>query len=192
VTSSLHSARVAAHFDALAADVPRWRERNRYYHSDVSRYMQYLCGAGLRVLELGSGTGELLDALEPSYGVGIDISHGMVEHAQHKYPHLQFRVGDAQDLSAQPDELFDIIILSDLVGYLDDVQSCMQQVHRFCHGETRLLINNYSFVCEPVLVLAEKFGLKMPNPMQSWLSPGDLHNLRTLTDFQWEKTERRW
>ena len=68
----------------------------------------------------------------------------------------------------------------------------MQQVHRFCHGETRLLINNYSFVCEPVLVLAEKFGLKMPNPMQSWLSPGDLHNLLTLADFQWEKTERRW
>ena len=65
----------------------------------------------------------------------------------------------------------------------------MQQVHRFCHGETRLLINNYSFVWEPVLVLAEKFGLKMPNPMQRWLSPGDLHNLLTLTDFQWEKTE---
>jgi len=88
VTSTLHSAQVAAHFDALAADVPRWRERNRYYHRDLSRYMQYLCGAGLRVLELGSGTGELLDALKPSYGVGIDISHGMVEHAQHKYPHL--------------------------------------------------------------------------------------------------------
>jgi len=50
--------------------------------------MQYLGGTGLRVLELGSGTGELLDALKPSYGVGIDISHGMVEHAQHKYPHL--------------------------------------------------------------------------------------------------------
>ena len=53
------------------------------------------------------------------------------------------------------------------------------------------MINNYSFVWEPVLVLAEKFGLKMPNPMQSWLSPGDLHNLLTLTDFQWVKTERR-
>jgi len=191
VTPGLHSARVAAHFDKLAADIPRWRERNRYYHADVIRYMQYLCGRGLRVLELGSGTGELLAALQPSYGVGLDISSAMVEQARQRYPQLQFRQGDAQDLTALQGEQFDVIVLSDLVGYLDDVQTCFEQLHSMCHAETRLVINNYSFVWEPVLVLAEKLGQKMPNPLQSWLAPEDLRNLLTLTDFQWVKTDRR-
>ncbi|HTR00034.1 MAG TPA: glycosyltransferase [Candidatus Acidoferrum sp.] len=189
--SSPHSERVAAHFDRLAAGIPAWRRRNRYYHTDVIGYMQYLCGRNLRVLELGSGTGDLLAALEPSYGVGIDISAAMVAQAQASYPQLQFRQGDAHDLSQLQGEQFDIIVLSDLLGYLDDVQACFEQVHTLCHADTRILINNYSFIWEPALTVAEKLGLKMPNPLQSWLAPNDLRNLMTLTDFQQVKFDRR-
>lgn len=189
--SSSHTTRIAAHFDQLAAEVPRWRERNSFYHADVIRYMQYLCGSGRRVLELGSGTGDLLAALQPSQGVGIDISAAMVAQAQSRYPHLQFHQGDAHDLQSLAGEYFDVIILSDLVGYLDDVQTCFEQVHALCHADTRILINNYSFVWEPALALAEKLGLKMPNPLQSWLAPHDMRNLLTLTDFELVKTERR-
>ena len=47
------------------------------------------------MLELGSGTGELLAALKPREGVGIDISPGMVEVARKRFPHLEWIVGDA-------------------------------------------------------------------------------------------------
>ena len=189
--SSSHSEKVAEHFDRLAPQLPRWRARNRYYHDDVIRYMRYLCGPGQRVLELGSGTGELLAALEPSYGLGVDLSGAMVLQAQERFPQLHFRKGNAQELSQLEGQQFDIVILSDLIGFLDDVQGCFEQVHKLCHLETRILINNYSFVWEPLLLLAEKTGLKMPNPLQSWLSPHDVLNLFTLTNFQLVKRERR-
>ncbi len=188
---SKHSQQIAEYYDRIAGEVPRWRQRNHYYHEDVCRYVSYLCGNNRRVLELGSGTGDLLAAVKPSYGVGIDISTAMVEQAQQKYPALHFRQGDAHNLESVKGETFDIIILSDLVGYLDDVQTCLEQVHQLCTPETRLIISNYSFMWEPGLVLAEKLGFKMPNPQQSWLSPDDLRNLMTLTDFRVVKTERR-
>ena len=36
--------------------------------------MRFLIPPGKRVLELGCGSGHLLAALEPSYGVGVDFS----------------------------------------------------------------------------------------------------------------------
>jgi SAM-dependent methyltransferase len=188
---STHTQHIAEYFDRQAREVPRWRQRNSFYHADVARYVGYLCGNSRRVLELGSGTGDLLAAVQPSYGVGIDISAAMVELAQQKYPALHFRQGDAHDLTGLEGETFDIIILSDICGYLDDVQTCFEQIHRLCHPETRLIISNYNFLWEPVLILGEKLGLKMPIPQQSWLAPDDLRNLMALTDFRVVKTERR-
>ena len=189
--TSTHTQRIAAWYDRSASQVLRWRQRNHYYHDDVCRYVSYLCGSNRRVLELGSGTGDLLAAVQPAYGVGIDISGAMVKQAHQKYPALHFRQGDAHDLTSLEGEEFDVIILSDVIGFLDDVQTCLEQVHRLCKPQTRLIITNYKFLWEPVLVLGEKTGLKMPNPQQSWLAPDDLRNLMALTNFRVVKTERR-
>jgi hypothetical protein len=43
--------------------------------SDADRhFMRFLIPPGKRVFELGCGSGDLLAALEPSYGVGVDFS----------------------------------------------------------------------------------------------------------------------
>jgi len=42
------------------------------------------------VLEIGSGGGELLAALRPSRGVGVDVSGGMVALARSRHPELRF------------------------------------------------------------------------------------------------------
>ena len=47
-----------AHFDRLAADRPRWIERNRYYHDDVRALLSFIVPRGASVLEVGCGTGE--------------------------------------------------------------------------------------------------------------------------------------
>ncbi len=51
----------------------------------------------MRVLELGCGTGQLLNALKPSYGLGVDLSQNMLNIAQKEYPHLNFFQGDLED-----------------------------------------------------------------------------------------------
>ena len=48
--------------------------------------MQFLIPPGKRVLELGCGRGELLAALQPSYGVGVDFSAKTIARAKSCIP----------------------------------------------------------------------------------------------------------
>jgi SAM-dependent methyltransferase len=185
------SERIAGYFDTLAADRDKWVRRNRYYHNDHAHYLRYLAGTGKRVLDLGCGDGRLLAALEPAVGVGIDASPAMVALARQRHPNLQFHVGDADDLPDLGTQPFDVIVLSNLVGYLDDVQQCLENLHRFCHAETRIIVSYYNFLWQPVLRVGEWVGAKMKTPEQSWLSPDEIANLLTLADFETVKIERR-
>lgn len=182
---------IREHFDRLDTRVEYWKQRNRYYHDDQNRYFAYLVEPGRRVLELGCGPGDLLAALKPKYGVGVDFSPAQIALARRKYPQLRFEVADAEDLAALPMESFDYIILSDLVGYLDDIQYCLEDLRRFCHANTRLIVSCHNFLWQPILVAGERLGLKMPTPEQSWISLDDLRNLLYLADFQIVKAERR-
>lgn len=182
---------VRQHFDRHAAELPRWRARNRYYHADHVRYLRHLVGTGKRVLELGSGNGGLLAALEPSHGVGVDISEALVAQARAEHPQLEFVVGDAGSVELEGEAPFDYVILSDLVGYLDDVQSCFEHLRRWCGPDTRIVVTYYNLLWEPVLKLGERVGFKMPTPTQSWLGPDDVANLLVLADYEVVKIERR-
>jgi ubiquinone/menaquinone biosynthesis C-methylase UbiE len=191
-TMTQHNQQIREHFDRMALDIGHWRRKNSFYHDDLIRYVRYLTGPGRRILELGSGTGDVLAALKPATGIGVDLSEAMVTLARQKHPDLTFVQGDAHALEQfRSQGPFDFIILSDLVGYLEDVQQCLAQVHALCDSKTRVIITSYNFLWEPALKLGEKLGMKMPTPVQSWLSVADLNNLLTLTDFQPVKSEQR-
>jgi trans-aconitate methyltransferase len=81
-----------AHYDSAAAFVPK-------LGADLLDLVAPRPGE--RVLDLGSGTGELAFELTQRGArvIGLDASRAMVEEAQRKYPQLDFRVGDGQELS---------------------------------------------------------------------------------------------
>ncbi len=182
---------VRAYFDKNAESIDSWRRRNRYYHQDHAHYHRYLVGEGKRVLELGSGTGELLSALEPSIGIGVEISPLTAERSRQRFPQLRIIVDDAEALTQLETQTFDYIIVSDLVGYLDDVEAFFRLLQRFCHRDTRIVISYYNFLWQPLLRVGERTGMKMPTPEQSWLSPQDIANLLYLSGFETVKVERR-
>jgi SAM-dependent methyltransferase len=90
---------------ALTHPLYYWRQKNRYYHEDLERLHRFFVPAGLRILEIGSGTGSLLNALQPSFGVGIDRDADIVAQAQAEFPHLHFRVQDAHTLGQRGSRL---------------------------------------------------------------------------------------
>lgn len=144
------------------------------------------------MLEIGCGTGELLAAVAPSYGLGVDISPKMIEIAGNKFPGLNFRAGDIEDLeSLNINDTFDYIILADTVGILEDVQKAFEKLHLFCHETTRIIVTYYNFLWEPILRLAEFLGLKTPTKIGSWLTPRDIENLLYLADMEVIKKENR-
>lgn len=189
---SAHKQKIRETFDALAPERRMWRAKNAAYYDAQAAYLRFVVPPGRRVLELGCGTGELLAALEPSLGVGVDLSPCMTELAAEAFPGLTFLTGDAENLAACGVEgPFDFIVVSDLVGHLEDVQACFENLRPFCTPETRVIVGYYNFLWEPLLELAERVGAKMPQRMGNWLSPLDIENLLYLADFETVKTDRK-
>lgn len=189
---SRHKQSIEEAFNQIASERDKWIEKNSFFYEEDRNYMRFLVPEGLKVLELGCGTGELLAALKPSKGVGVDISEKMVALAQGKFPELKFIAGDAESAEQikKLDGPFDIIILSDLVGFLEDCEATLSNLHTLCTPDTRIIISYYSRLWEPVLNLAQLFGAKMPQGAQNWLSTDDISNLLYLSDF--DEIKREW
>src|SRR5262249_27399827 len=141
--------RQVAFWDAIAPQRDAWRRRGRAYHDEVLALLRFLIPRGSRVLEIGCATGDILNALEPARGVGVDFSRRMVELARQKYPALEFVVGDAEALDdALKGEEFDWIVMSDLVGHLSDVWRALRETRAVARPNTRLVVTWYSFLWE--------------------------------------------
>src|SRR5262245_25017845 len=154
-------------FDHYAPISDEWHRRNAGYHQSITRLMQHYVADGSRVLEIGCATGDLLAAVRPAVGVGIDISAEMVRLASAKYPALQFQQMAAEELELG-DHKFDYIILSDMVGFFFDIKCVFQRLRQYCCPSTRIVINWYSRLWQPLLTLAEKLGFKYPQPVLNW------------------------
>jgi SAM-dependent methyltransferase len=170
------------HWDAVAQAFENRTGWGRFYQARLAHIYRQLIPQGLRVLELGCGQGDLLAALQPSLGVGVDFSDAMIERARKRHPNLRWIVGDAHDVELK--QTFDVIVLSDLVNDLWDVQRVLHQVRAVSGPRTRIILNTYSRVWEPLLVVAQRLGLSRPTLDQNWLTVEDVANLLDLTDAE--------
>ena len=167
----------------------RLRESKRFYHELLKRHYAFLVPAGLRVLEVGCGIGDLLAAVRPARGLGIDFSPAIIDLASKRHTQLEFQVADALDCS--PVEPFDYLLLSDLVNDLPDVQAVLTRLREVSPPQTRLVVNFFNNLWRPILALAEKVGAKAPTLPQNWLSAGDMKNLLHLAEWEVIKQETR-
>ena len=176
-----HLLKVQAYFDSIAADRHRWKRKNGYYYKKITDYYRFFVPEGSRVLEVGSGDGNLLAALKPSLGVGVDASPRFVDIARRNHPELEFAHDFAEIMEI--DDKFDYVILSNLVGYLDDVQKVFENLRKVSKPSTRIIIDYYNYLWEPVLRAGSRLGLRMKENVQNWLSLDDLENLLRISGF---------
>ncbi len=181
-------AEVREFFESHHEGIEQSRRRHHYYYDLLTRILRVRVPPGERVLDLGCGAGHLLAALEPSRGVGIDISAPAVRAARDRYGNerLRFLEGDASDpkLLAQAGGPFDTILLVNLVTHLTDVQATLEALHAVSHPRTRVLIYSYSRLWQPLLRLAELLGMKYRQPPEAWLPPEEVKAMLALADFQ--------
>jgi SAM-dependent methyltransferase len=171
------------HWDGIARTGAAPSAFAREYHSRLTEVYRFIVPAGLRMLEVGCGAGDLLADLEPSEGLGIDFSSEMVKRASRNHPTLRFLCVDAHDLSSVEGP-FDIVILSDLLNDLFDVEQVLIQLHRLCLPSTRIVLNVFSHLWEIPLRLASRLGLASPKLRQNWLTLADVRNLLHLVGFE--------
>jgi predicted TPR repeat methyltransferase len=173
---------IRAFFDEFAARESRWRRRTRGYHRLVEQIAQFHVPPGARVLEIGSGDGELLAAVEPSVGIGVDVSPGMTALARERHPDLRFEVGAGEELELG--ETFDFVVLSDLLPFVHDIVALLERVAAHSHDRTRVVVSTYSRAWRPLIRLAELIRLKPVKPLRNWVAPHDIRNLLELAGFE--------
>lgn len=176
-----HLLEIKNYFNSIARQRDDWKKKNKFYHDQMKNFCSFVIPAHKKVIEIGCGTGDLLAYVKPSYGVGVDIAENLVDIAKKKYPKLNFFPADAQNLSLN--EAFDYIIASDLIGNLEDVQKAFEELRKISSEKTRIIITYQNNVWEPILTLAEKLKIKMPQPKQNWLSRNDIENLLELANL---------
>lgn len=172
-----------AHWDAIARKRYSWQGMGGWYHRRLQEIYHFHIGTSQKVLEIGCAEGDLLAALKPARGVGIDFSEAMVCRAKELHPELEFIRADAHDLS-ELSETFDAIILSDLVNDLWDVQRVFEQIKPLCTTHTRIILNFYSRLWQFPLSLARKLNLANPDLYQNWLTREDVDALLRLANFE--------
>jgi len=177
-----------AQWDTVARMRDSWRGWGGSYHRRLAEVYRFLVSPGQRVLEIGCGLGDLLAAVAPTRGLGVDFSSEMVKRAITRHPDIEFVHADAHDLSFLK-ETFDVIILSDLANDAWDVQRVLEQIRPLCVPRTRVILNVYSNLWQTVLTLAQRLRLAAPMLEQNWLTASDLRGMLNLAGFE---TFRDW
>jgi len=175
------------HWDKVSSRAGRRHSLAHYYHRLLEQRYQFYIPPGLRVLELGCGSGGLLAAARPSFAVGIDFSRAALREAKQRHAELTLVQADAHALPFEA--TFDVVILSDLINDLWDAQTVFERLSRIVHRRTRIILNAHSRLWQLPLMLAEKAGFKSKTLAQNWFTVPDLRNLFLLTDYDIIKHE---
>src|ERR1700729_1811299 len=181
------------HFETNRDELERWRKFNAAYHEDDFKFMRFLIPPGKRVLELGCGRGDLLAALQPSYGVGVDFGAKTIAKANELHPGLLFVLGDVEDPAtlSSIEGPFDYIVIADTIGMFEDIDATLRLVHHLCTPPARVIMSYYSHLWEPILKLAEALHLRAKQPVINYIATADFLNLMDLADFEVIGQEQR-
>jgi SAM-dependent methyltransferase len=171
-----------SHWDGVARRLRGHRRWGAYYHRRLASVFRRFIRPGLRVLEIGCAEGDLLAALNPNQGLGVDFSEEMIRLASERHPELLLVQADGHALPFSAP--FDVIILSDLLNDVWDVQQILREVARLSGPRTRVWITSYNRLWEAPLGLVSRLGLAHPNLHQNWLTVEDIRNLLYLTRFE--------
>jgi ubiquinone/menaquinone biosynthesis C-methylase UbiE len=170
------------HWDKIANFHQKYVNLGKSYHKILTEFYKFVVPVNMKVLELGCGEGDLIAALKPSQGVGVDFSSVMIQNARNKHSGLTFIEGDIHDVELEG--TFDYIIISDLLNDLWDVQRALNHIKRYTTSETKIVFNFFSRVWELPLHIARKMKLATPILQQNWFSMTDVKDILYLTDYE--------
>ena len=182
--------KVHDHFERMAERYDAYKKKNAYYYEAVKNMYGELIRESDKksILEIGCGTGDIIASLRPKLGMGIDLSQRMIELAKKKHPEIGFRAASAEDVKV--DEKFDYIIMADVIEHLADVEKTIENIRKIAAKST-IIITMANPIWEPVLMLAEKLGLKMPEGPHKRITKKELTGILARNSLKVTMTGKR-
>jgi ubiquinone/menaquinone biosynthesis C-methylase UbiE len=144
--------------------------------------------AGLRVLDVGCGTGDYLRIMAPLVApgpaVGIDLSATLIARAQQRAAageaNVSFRVGDAYDLPF-PDASFDRVVASQVLLHLADPWRAVAQMRRVLAPGGLLSIGEWDWDSTCLAVTDRELGRRFTH-----LLCDQMHNGLIVRELPWQ------
>ncbi len=166
------SSPVTDHFNRIAPNYDYYKKKNRFYYQNLKKLLRRLIPKNKNILEIGCGTGDLLAYLSPKIGYGIDISDEMIKISKRKYnnnSNLHFSTDSINKFKAKR---IDYIFMCDVVEHLPKPGTVFKEISKIMTKDTIFINTMANPLWEPILMLAEKLNLKMPE--------GEHHRWSTL------------
>jgi len=189
----VRAARAAAAQSYFSAHAAEWDRIRRLHASDVAVEAAVCDALGEEpirsMLDLGTGTGRMLELLGPRIerGLGIDLSLDMLLLARARleragFKHCSVRQGDIYALSL-PRDAFDLVLVHQVLHYLDDGAKAIREAARLLRPQGRLLIVDFAphdleFLREEHAHLRLGFA---PDTVGQWMSAANLDLTRHET-----------
>ncbi len=152
--AEVRAGRAAAAQDYFAKHAAEWDRIRRLHVADAAveqAVAAALADAPFRsLLDLGTGTGRMLEMFGRSLerGLGIDLSHEMLALARARLDradlrHCSVRQGDIYDLNL-PRDAFDLVIVHQVLHFLDDGARAVREAARVLRPQGRLLVVDFA------------------------------------------------
>lgn len=149
------ASKAAAYFKANAAEWGRIRALHAPDNEVESAILNLIPDRPIEnLLDAGTGTGRMLELFAPhtKRAVGVDISPDMLAIARDRlmrpeFVHCQVRLGDIYRLpfaNKSATSGFDVVVLHQVLHYLDDPQAAIAEAARIMSGDGRLLIADFA------------------------------------------------
>ncbi len=156
----------------------RWVNNNPYYYKQITNALNYIVKEGESVLHVRCSTGDILNSLSCKLKVGVDDSEKQIKVAQETFPNCTFIYSDIEKIDIN--QTFDYVIISSLEDIVD-IKAVLENIKKNTTRKTRIILLYYNFFWNPLVKLAEKTGLKVPQNLHNWISANDLHNFIKIT-----------
>jgi hypothetical protein len=167
----------------------KFYKKNIYYHKEIARIISHLIPHSVSVIEFGCKGGELLSYLPNKVKVGVDQKE-YLQLAKKLYKTIHFKEDD--EMFKGKKTKYNYILLAHKLSVTKDVQNFIERLKGLETPDSRIVVFYFNFIWKPVLDLAERLGLKLPQYGEpNWLSPSDIANLFSLSDYELVKSGRK-
>ena len=181
------------YYDTIAHTYDSGKKKNLYYFENLVGLYTSIIPPQSNVLEIGSGTGDLITRLSVKKGVGFDISIEMVKVAQSKYSNLENIEYIRHDIK-ESNEPFnaDYIILADVLEHVPNLSSFINQLSLRTPKNTKIIISVLNPIWEWLMMIVEKLNMKIPEGPHVRFTVKDSEEIFRKAGFNIEKRGYRF